>query len=299
MALFSERMGYVEPRDLLQLECAGQELRTGIYNTLHDCLGEFSRGSTAEDICKQIWTAYWHLPIDSFPRGYWEFYEKLLGYMLNDEWYVTYDLIEFVYAELGDLETPSSDPMAFDPMAFHCMYGYPQEQEDYQERFAESINALLETEGSGYRLIEGKVVPITNEIEIASIESCVESKDATPGASEHVRKALELLSLKPTPDLLNSVKESISAAESAAKAYAPGKSNTLAEAVTALQTKKGLHKSLAEAWKRMFGYTSDADGIRHAGSDLPVELDYAFARYMLVTCSAFANYLTEEYGQDE
>jgi hypothetical protein len=48
----------------------------------------------------------------------------------------------------------------------------------------------------------------------------------------------------------------------------------------------------------MFGYTSDASGIRHAGSGEPVELDYAFAKYMLVTCSAFVNYLTEEFGED-
>ena len=49
----------------------------------------------------------------------------------------------------------------------------------------------------------------------------------------------------------------------------------------------------------MFGYTSDADGIRHAGSGEPVEIDFAFAKYILVTCSAFVNYLAEEFGEDE
>lgn len=48
----------------------------------------------------------------------------------------------------------------------------------------------------------------------------------------------------------------------------------------------------------MFGYTSDADGIRHGGEGEPVDLDPAFAKYMLVTCSAFVNYLAEEFGQD-
>lgn len=34
------------------------------------------------------------------------------------------------------------------------------------------------------------------------------------------------------------------------------------------------------------------------GEGEPVDLDPAFAKYMLVTCSAFVNYLAEEFGQD-
>jgi hypothetical protein len=45
-----------------------------------------------------------------------------------------------------------------------------------------------------------------------------------------------------------------------------------------------------EAFVKLYGYTSDADGIRHALMD---ESDLASedAKFMLVLCSAFVNYL--------
>ena len=40
----------------------------------------------------------------------------------------------------------------------------------------------------------------------------------------------------------------------------------------------------------MYAYTSDEDGIRHAILDETV-IDIADAKYMIVACSAFSNYL--------
>jgi hypothetical protein len=40
----------------------------------------------------------------------------------------------------------------------------------------------------------------------------------------------------------------------------------------------------------MYGYTSDAQGIRHALMDEP-NLSFEDAKFMLVSCSAFVNYL--------
>ena len=40
----------------------------------------------------------------------------------------------------------------------------------------------------------------------------------------------------------------------------------------------------------MYGYTSDADGIRHAMTEAS-DLTYSDAKYMLVTCTAFVNYV--------
>ena len=41
---------------------------------------------------------------------------------------------------------------------------------------------------------------------------------------------------------------------------------------------------------QLYGYTSDADGIRHALLD-ESDLDFEDAKFMLVSCSAFTNYL--------
>ena len=49
-------------------------------------------------------------------------------------------------------------------------------------------------------------------------------------------------------------------------------------------------------YEKMYGYTSDADGIRHGGIDFtnaPAE----DAKYMLISCSAFVNYLVEKFSR--
>ena len=57
--------------------------------------------------------------------------------------------------------------------------------------------------------------------------------------------------------------------------------------------KKGiLHQALKKAFSALYGYTSDADGIRHALLDEST-LTKADARFMLISCSAFVNYLKE------
>jgi len=51
-----------------------------------------------------------------------------------------------------------------------------------------------------------------------------------------------------------------------------------------------LHPALREALEKLYGYAGDDDGIRHALSDKS-DLDSHDAKFMLVACSAFVNYL--------
>ena len=49
---------------------------------------------------------------------------------------------------------------------------------------------------------------------------------------------------------------------------------------------------LKEAFQRLYQYTSSAEGIRHAiGLMEEPNLNYEDAKFMLVSCSAFINYL--------
>jgi len=57
-----------------------------------------------------------------------------------------------------------------------------------------------------------------------------------------------------------------------------------------LQGELGLHGALKSALLSLYGYTSDENGIRHAMLDEP-DLEFAEAKFMLVACSAFANYI--------
>ena len=186
----------------------------------------------------------WHNPVDTFPVYSDEFYQELRDRVFNGQWYVCYDLIEFVYNELNDLGALEPEPPNFGYGG--CGWDAGNPKKDFQKL----VNAILEAEGSGYRFLGEQIVPISNELELASIEQSISQESALTGASAHIQHALELLAMRPEPDYLNSVKESISAAESAARKIAPAKTSTLADAVESLRKTSGLHKSLAEAWKR-------------------------------------------------
>lgn len=57
--------------------------------------------------------------------------------------------------------------------------------------------------------------------------------------------------------------------------------------------KIAIHPALKKGFSNIYGYTSDASGIRHALLDEP-NLDFENAKYMLVSCSAFINYLASK-----
>ena len=65
---------------------------------------------------------------------------------------------------------------------------------------------------------------------------------------------------------------------------------TLSDALKAIEKNGLLHEALKDGFIKLYGYTSDADGIRHAMLDEPT-LTAADARYFLLSCTSFVNYL--------
>ena len=114
--------------------------------------------------------------------------------------------------------------------------------------------------------------------------------DTLKPVREHLSQSLTLLSNRQKPDYRNSIKESISAVESLAKIISKQNSATLGPALDAVEKKAKLHAVLKQAFQKLYGYTSDAQGIRHALMD-EATLDAEDAKFMLVSCSAFVNYL--------
>lgn len=57
-----------------------------------------------------------------------------------------------------------------------------------------------------------------------------------------------------------------------------------------LGDKANLHGALKSAFEKLYGFTSDDDGIRHAMIDDP-SVGFDEAKYMIVSCSAFCSYL--------
>ncbi|RFA11981.1 hypothetical protein B7R21_11650 [Subtercola boreus] len=139
----------------------------------------------------------------------------------------------------------------------------------------------------GYRILNDQVVPVSAPAEVAAIEDALAS--AGSNARTHLRRAVELLGSRDKPQYAKVVSESISAVE-ATVAELTG-DNTLSSGLRKLQG-KGVpaHGALIDGWTKLYGYTSDAAGIRHA-LVRPEDADEPLAVYFLVASSAFVNYL--------
>lgn len=286
MVLFSERNGYVEPKAALQYECMDDNLRIAIYNTLYEYLGEYEQDSSVGMVCRTIWSEHWHQALDKFPSRYWGFYEELKARIYKSEWYEPYDLLEFLAKALDEHEPPDN------PWG----YGRYREVETIQSNddYSSEINITLEREQSGYRLIDYHITPITNKAEMASLEESLKVSDRYSGVRMHIESAIDHLSKKPDSDSRNAIKEAISAVEAAAKVYVGDDNADLAKAIRQMQKDGTIHPALLDGWNKIYGFTSDENGVRHGSSTEEVHTDLALAKYMLVSCSAFANFIVNK-----
>ncbi len=206
--------------------------------------------------------------MDEFPNTDQEIRRQLKNLVLNAEWYEVYDLIEFL------VNSPNNSN---------------------RESLRESVNAVLSQEMAGFRFGEGVLVEITDEREIAAIEDALaqSSLDRFNPARFHLLTALELLSDRRAPDYRNSIKESISAVEAIAQILSGDPQAELGKALKSMKTGVPVRGAFRSALMSLYGYTSDAEGIRHALTDEP-SLDAADAKFMLVICSAFVVYLIQK-----
>ncbi|WP_407409803.1 AbiJ-NTD4 domain-containing protein [Acinetobacter sp.] len=179
------------------------------------------------------------------------------------KWYEIYDFIEF------------------------CVDQFPFNNKNI---FIQMLNNSLTEGNSAYRIISEKVTEITSEQEIQSIEEAVNNTNPYSGVQQHLKQALTLMSDRKNPDYRNSIKESISAVESICKIVTQDEKATLCTALKIIEDKFGLHQALKKSLSQLYGYTSDADGIRHAMLE-ESNLTYIDAKFMLVACTNFINYL--------
>ena len=161
--------------------------------------------------------------------------------------------------------------------------------------FTEKINSILEEENSGYRLMDDLFVPITNTAELDSVQEA--SRISFESVRKHINKAIRSLSDKANPDYENSIKDAISAVEAMCCIITglDGRNATLGAALQKLEIcGVRIHGSLKDAFQKIYKYCSNEGGIRHGATTFP-GADIEDAQYMLVTCSAFVNYLNSKY----
>lgn len=274
---FSERLGYKPVKEQLQIENIEIELRNSLWSVFLDSfLKTLSNtsydGYALYEYCRALWFNFYKLPIDTAPiyvdsyspRGVDK--ERLIKHLRKfffegSNWYDPYDLIEFSVKFADD-------------------------------DFINLVNVVLEREKSAYRFVNGQLTQITSKLEISEIEEALTKTDDFKAIKTHLNSALKLLADKQNPDYRNSIKESISAVESMCKIFTHNEKSTLGDALNQLERDGNLHPALKKAFSSLYGYTSDDAGIRHALVEGDREIDFHEAKFMLVTCSSFINYLT-------
>jgi hypothetical protein len=267
---FSERNGYKPIKTVIQHEYMDNDLRGRLWSLLYSYMEEYIENGYARlsnDInlpflhfIRIIWDKYFKFPIDSIDLYVDDVVKRLRDIFFNSEWYLPYDFIELFMEYFPSLP--------------------------YKE-FSEKCNRILEEEASGYRLVNKIITPITNQEEITEIEYAINNK-YTP-VQEHISTALAFYSDRNNPDYRNSIKESISAVESLVKTATESENGTLGELIKRLKDKFSLHPALCDAFSKLYGYTNDADGIRHALLEIE-NIKNEDAKFFLVICSAFINY---------
>ena len=148
---------------------------------------------------------------------------------------------------------------------------------------------MLARELSGFRFIGGVFTNITTEQEVEMLAKETDDKNF-PAVSSHLKRALTLMSNREHPDYRNSIKESISAVESLAKIITNMPKATLGDALKTLERSNQIHSALKDSFLKLYGYTSDEGGIRHAMLDEP-NLTVDDAKFFLLSCTSFTNYL--------
>lgn len=273
---FGKRFG-LEPINIpFQIDNIDKTLRIELWNAhyifIHESIehGDKYLKDALTPIYKLVWIHFFKEPFDDFPRYEFQVGNYIRHFIESGSWYKVYEYFEFMFVNLKDV------------------YSFKKkEYEDY-------INEILRRNNSGYTLSNNKFIPITNKTEINEIERAqkISKKYNLNGIQEHLNASIELLSQKPNPDYRNSIKESVSMVEAISRIIEPS-ANTLGKALNKLDQKNKINGSLKAGFEKLYAYSNDKNGIRHALME-DENIDVEDARFFLVSCSAFSNYLIEK-----
>ncbi len=269
MALFSERYGYTSNITIRK------RITIDIQNAIINCFNELSK------------SLIYYIDEARFNLNY-GLEEEVQIHFLNQErnvhlrngiiinylkssiiWYKKLDLIEFIIS-------------------------FVERQRELNKKilinFIQQLNFEFKRLNFGYRIVGNQIIEITSDEETDSLEKALNNN--FDNVRIHLQAALALYAKKPEGDYRNSIKESISAIEALSR-------NITGE--NSLNFKKMQDKGiklppvLRQAFEKLYGYTNDGStGIRHALIDGESQPESEEALFMIISCSAFINYLNEK-----
>ena len=273
---FSQREGYESLPEPMRLEELSDDLRREIWNKVRELLRSSSFvglrgfGSAGEKCIERVLGKLLRMNEDEISTDYEHIMQLLKNYIMQeDRFNKVLDLIEIIV-----------------------------DDESVTDEFANKIAYLFEVHAAAYWLDTSRrpyqFFPCSTKEQGEATRAAIETIRASSmeGAETHLRQAVDHINAGQYAD---SITDSIHAVESVARIICP-EAKTLSKALDALQ-RDGLlkHPALKEAFSKLYGYTSDEQGLRHSLLDknsADVGLDEAV--FMFGACASFAAYLASK-----
>lgn len=281
---FSERKKLKSFSDIVQTNSLNERTRNKLFSIIRDIIVELS---SCVDGCLDVLIEYIyeelfsltkaHIPLN-YSKIHYD-YDKVIDILYdiysNYEYNEVFDFIEGLIKAVNRVDQ-------INPYIYK-----------YEFQVVARCNKTFIEENVNYRIVNNIITDIVSENEIKEIDNVINNKNKV--VSNHVEKALELL--YQSKDYDNSIKESISAVEGMCQILTGNDNATLGDCLKKL--KDSIHPAMKDAFLKLYGYTSDANGIRHANGLGEGDSTFAEAKYMLVSCSSFINYLSESIKKDD
>lgn len=296
---FSERYSYTKPSSFI----IKGKITNKVLNALSSCFTQLKEDLDDVDYQNSLdngdddWQDIYRKSFNQMDRNVWtEFMNRRAdqyfgGLRMRDfdavqqclnnpklEWYRKLDCVEFAIAFMRREFTDRA-------------------RKEVVDNFIKNVNRQFERLNYGYRIVQGEIVDIVSDIVIQTVDEAAEQNDSV---GFHLKEALKLYSLKPTPDCRNSIKESITAVETLLRTLTD--ENTFGKAFDKVKKQQTIHPRLEEMIQKMYDYSNQKDtGIRHA----KVELYDRYlpsteeALFLLVTCSATVNYVKRKLSNNK
>lgn len=272
---FSQAQGYEEPPRLLDLEELGDDARRLLsdlfYTNIRTITGPFTIAHELEErwraIALELHRYFWKRPLEDFSGSPRAFLNQCKNVVLSKDIPFN-EVFDFLQMIMRHRQCPQEFISQVQKIFERCRLAY-----------------FIDTNGPP------TILPMATRQEGVTIREAMETLNEAglTGSETHLRKAAEFINQR---DWQGSIRESIHAVESVAVGLAGGNANTLGAALKSLEKEHPLHPALRDGFSRLYGYTSDEKGIRHAlvdKPDSPSGRDEAL--FMLGACASFASYL--------
>jgi hypothetical protein len=249
-----------------------QKFRSKLLLIMHRYLTATSSGNLynykdAERPFEDEWVNRRHNPVDEFGEG--NRFDRLV-----------------IYHDIKELILKENDEKLLDFVQFIMRSAFTD------SRVKKIVGNLFSECHMAYRVFGNPptLIPVSSKEDANTILQSLKtlSEANQKGASAHLKNAAVHLN---AGDFSDSVRESINAVESTVRKVTGKDKATLTDALILIENATHLHKSLKSAFGKLYGYTSDEKGIRHASINGDEMVDEHLALFMFSTCASFCAYL--------